>query len=121
MTKRQYNHASRIIARDCMTCGEYIEVPEDRNPFKACDTKTTCAIGALALAAGVKPILLWKHNESGITADELRPVVRRIHATFGLEEKHLIDIQAENDGHFSPGRRRRAILRYLKQVFIGKV
>lgn len=100
MNAKQKNQVVKILKRDCQIAGRYI------------GQDGTCAIGALALKAGVSRRFLRKQNS--YTIGGLPWVVGKIERTFGLDLAHLRVIQCENDFHDSPGYRRKAVVAVVK-------
>lgn len=109
------NYAIRVIKTDCMTCGEYK------------NAHGTCAIAALAEAAGCKlPKDLGNQNSTGVGDGPPRNswvwrAIRAIERKFGLSREDQIDIQTANDsvdGHSRDDvrRRRRAVLEVIKEL-----
>jgi hypothetical protein len=92
MTKRQKAHAIRLLKNDCKLKGKYID-----------DSGLTCAIGCLALAAGVRKKTLESVNYTGISESfveypALKRIVEAIERKFGLNQYQQYYIQAANDG-----------------------
>lgn len=104
MTKRQYQHARRLLKQDCQLKGQYMD-----------DEGNTCAIGCLGLAAGVKPRTLRKYGGQPISW--LAGLSRAIKRKFGLDWEQQLDIQRNNDCTFYVRRRRSLVVRCLDQLF----
>lgn len=105
-----------IIEQDCQIGGCYVMPgsPEGR--------QITCAIGALALAAGVPTErfganLTWCNNLR-ISHPELSDVVSTIRNRFGLSLIDLIEIQSRNDSADNVPARREKILRFVNSIHL---
>lgn len=103
MTPEQYNEARKILAKDCGLARRYINA-----------RGSTCAIGALALAAGVTPGALMDAGGSSIAS--LPKVSRAIERRFGLTAAMQRDLQFTNDWHPTRNRRRRGVLAELDYI-----
>lgn len=103
MTKRQYKRAVALIKKDCQIRGEYTDF-----------NGNTCAIGCLALAAGVKKSTLLRSGTNPI--EWLPGIARRIKSRFGLSMDEQADIQQENDSCHVLKNRRRGVLKLLKSL-----
>lgn len=103
MTKRQYKRAVALIKKDCQIRGEYTDF-----------NGNTCAIGCLALAAGIRESTFTKRNNSPIYL--FKGVYRRIKSKFGLNLVQQEEIQSLNDSSINPKIRRRTIVHYLKSL-----
>jgi len=125
MNKEQYEEARKVLAADCATCGNY------------CDDLGTCAIGALALAAGVDkevliiaeslgigavmPSIIWSQE----TVDAVTQMRQAIYAKFGLTGENQSTIQRWNDSVrdnkegsiFKREERRRVVLHALDRIY----
>lgn len=92
-----------VLAEDCAIKGRYINTEGE-----------TCAIGALALAAGVRKSSLVM--AAGRSIHHKDPIMNRIRARitnkFGLTDSQLGDLQNTNDSyHISSVRRERVLFR----------
>lgn len=99
--------AIEIIGKDCAIKYAY------------CDADgLTCAVGALALAAGAKEWELRDAKTASIWCDD--PLVARlrflIESKFGLVEVDLAHIQDWNDASDTPEKRRIAIIGFLNTL-----
>lgn len=103
MTKRQYKRAVALIKKDCQIKGHYVD--GDGN---------TCALGCLALAAGVKKQTLENHNSSPI--EWVETAYRKIKTKFGISLNQQSKIMGLNDSSSKPETRRKHIVRYLKTL-----
>lgn len=103
MTKRQYKRAIALIKKDCQINGRYVD--QDGN---------TCAIGCLALDAGVREATLLKKNTEPIYW--FKWAYLRIKSKFGLDLEAQEQIQSLNDTSRNPKSRRRKIVHYLKSL-----
>ena len=107
------NYAIRVINRDCKTCDMYRD-----------EQGNTCAIGALAEAAGVRVPKYGFIGNKGVSIG--MPVSSRwvikageaIAKKFGLDLEQQQEIQNLNDSsdNHTPRLRRRAIVQYLKTL-----
>lgn len=91
MNKRQKAHAIRLLKKDCALKGKYID-----------SSGLTCAIGCLALAAGVRRKTLEAVNYYSITESfeeypGLKLIVDAIERKFGLNQAQQGSIQYAND------------------------
>ncbi len=93
--------ALRALAKDCGLRGAYVH------------RKATCAIGCLALLAGVDRAYLKKRNWEPVKM--LGVVVESIHKKFGLSLDDQKRIQETNDAHKTPELRREAVLRLVRR------
>ena len=101
MTKRQKEAARKILAADCETrCVYYNE-------------GRTCAVGALAIAAGVSTATLIRHNNRAISSSFAAYIREAIRRKFGLTTEQLDGIQYENDRYYLVPQRRRSVLNRL--------
>lgn len=100
-TKRQIQSAIKLIEKDCLARFHYVDEDGD-----------TCALGCLALAAGVKRTTLRTYSRKIISF--LPNVARKIESKFGLNAAHQDRIQYENDSTAYVHKRRSAIVAYLK-------
>lgn len=102
MNKLQKAQVRKILASDCKLAGEYYSRGQ------------TCAIGALALAAGVKKKLLKEQNDAGIDCKIMKPVASRIRKKFGMSIDEMAEIQEANDNIMDDVKeRRREVLAVL--------
>ena len=85
MNKRQYEQAVRLLKADCQITGSLLD-----------DAGQTCAVGCLALAAGVSPRTL-KRQGGAIDSCTQAGIVKAIRKKFGLELETLCNIQHHND------------------------
>jgi hypothetical protein len=102
--------AIRVIKRDCMAFQQYRD-----------SRGNTCAIGALAEAAGVSVPkgTRWDGNSDGIASPSASRWVNRarkaIAKRFGLDaDKQMRSIQQLNDKFENPAQRRREIIKLLR-------
>lgn len=94
--------AIRAIKSDCMISGLHMD-----------DEGNTCAIGMLALKAGVAKRTVQRASGS-ILANP--PLYRAIEKKFGLSVDQQSDVQRLNDMWSTPAPRRKSILAYLKTL-----
>lgn len=125
MNSQQKELVKRLIQEDCTTRHLYVEELPD-------GTCRTCAIGHLALNAGIdkdffkQPVYdkpMWEGdsnvlNEKSIFMEKLKPVVEAIFNKFGLSEEILSKIQSLNDDGNTPEERRVAILNYIETLTV---
>lgn len=100
MTEAQYESVKAILEADCDLQCKYVD-----------EAGKTCAIGALALAAGVSPARFIGVNS--LTIECLPDVRAKIQATFGLTFQKIADIQWANDSHDRVDSRRAKVLQVL--------
>jgi len=105
MKKRQRAAAIRVVERDCEIRERYI----DRDG-------RTCAVGALAVAAGVELNYRANYNCTGIGSPrpKLVEMRRAIGAKFGLDEADLQRIQHTNDAIEAQSERRKKIAAFIR-------
>lgn len=100
MNAEQKKEVIELISQDCEISFNYLKEGK------------TCAVGCLALKAGIphEPLaesrLLIQHEPDFIAAIESR---------FGLNYSQLVRIQDLNDSHSTPESRRKAIIDYLNK------
>lgn len=124
MNAQQKQQLIKLIQEDCTARHVYVEELPD-------GTCNTCAIGKLALAAGINksffkqnayedtPIFIHDTlNEKNICMEKLEPVVDAIFNMFGLSEESLSKIQDLNDNGNTPEERREAILEYIETLTV---
>lgn len=141
MNQQQYKEARAILAEDCTTAGFYYNA-KALNPFTQ-KLGCTCAIGALAAAAGVSQEVLSDASIMGIAwftdketnaktnaqADAQLIAVRTISSAitkkFGLTLGEQEILQDANDSICGSSReivdaRRLDVLHALERIFTGK-
>lgn len=96
--------ALKLLAKDCQIGGEYI------------DGNKTCAVGCLAIAAGVKKAHLAEVNEWPIYSRYLAKTRESIKLKFGLSGDELEDIQYANDKADTVEDRRKAVLKVVEAI-----
>lgn len=104
MNAKQKKQVLKILANDCQIANHYIT------------SQGTCAIGALALKAGVPKRFLRRFNNKGIGS--LAAVLDKIWSKFGLTSYELRKIQDENDFHDFVQERRKAVVKLVKQMAV---
>lgn len=89
MTRAQYRAARRALKQEnaCRLAGKYHSYRTD----------ATCAIGALAIEAGVKPSYFRHDRRNGDPVYALPKVTAAIKQTFGLDEDVQAALQCAND------------------------
>lgn len=89
MTRAQYRAARRALKQEnaCRLAGKY-------HSYR---TGATCAIGALAIEAGVKPSYFRHDRRNGDPVYALPKVTAAIKQTFGLDEDVQEALQRAND------------------------
>jgi hypothetical protein len=105
MTKEQKDKARALLEKDCeLTCNYF-------------DGEKTCAIGCLALAAGVSKNILLNY-EMPISANEAkaRVIAIAVKKEFGLSRDVQRAIQSENDEVKDIGQRRHNVLCVLDEI-----
>lgn len=113
MNTAQQKRVLKIVSKDCAIQGKYID-----------GEGQTCAIGALALEAGVSKKTLRKAGDDGINADlaskHILKIQNALRWAFGLEPDELNDIQTANDnwgsGATSQKERRRNVKVAVKDL-----
>lgn len=100
-----------VLEQDCILAGQYVNADGQ-----------TCAIGALAEAAGfdIKRLLGKRTNNRGILESEdkrtlLGQMREAIKEKFGLSLSQMKLIQRHNDMNFSPEHRRGSIRNFLER------
>lgn len=105
--------AIRVLKKDCEITGSFYVKGE------------TCAVGRLALEAGVSPRRLAKIPEVGVDAynyhDEttmglIKEILGKIKRKFGLTKRQLLRIQHQNDGVVGLESRRNAVVKLVKKL-----
>lgn len=99
--------ALKALAQDCTIKGRYVY------------GRHTCAIGCLALLAGIPRNFFQsnKCNREAIYEGELKPVAMAIKRKFGLLMDQQIAIQEANDEHnFDTEARRAAVMNVVKSL-----
>ncbi|TXH56848.1 MAG: hypothetical protein E6Q97_05655 [Desulfurellales bacterium] len=96
MTRAQYRAARRALKQEnaCRLAGKY-------HSYR---TGATCAIGALAIEAGVKPSYFRHDRRNGDPVYALPKVTAAIKQTFGLDEDVQVALQRANDSVCPPAR-----------------
>lgn len=89
-----------VLGRGCKIAEKYID-----------DCGNTCAIGALAKAAGIDRETLKSDNQTFISS--LSVLQEAIMAKFGFNEEHLNRIQSINDANADETERTDAVLTYV--------
>lgn len=104
MNRAQYEKARAILASDCAIRHRYINAEGE-----------TCAIGALALAAGIEVETLEGWGSTGIGFVEGYAPIKE---EFGLDKEELYLIQRANDAlsSFDQIERRVAVLTILDSI-----
>lgn len=114
MNRAQYRRARCVLQGDkaCAQAGHYYSYRKGE----------TCAIGALAIDAGVKPSY-FRHesrNDTPIFASTLEKVSDAIEETFGLALGEQERLQSVNDGYRKEAtqeERRAGVLRELRALY----
>jgi hypothetical protein len=124
MTKAQKQEALTIIQADCAARSVYLRRTKT-DEGTLCET---CAIGALAQAAGVSEevLLLAGATCIGVDADDkdvdlaarvaTMQIRNQIYLKFGLLPDQQAIIQRKNDGEAARPHRVHEIMRYLEQL-----
>ncbi len=105
MTKRQYERAVKLLKADCQITGALID-----------DAGQTCAVGCLALAAGVSPRTL-KRKMGAIDSDKQSGLVKAIQKKFGLDLDILCTIQHRNDCNSNRKMRVKEVVRAVRYAY----
>ena len=106
MNAKQKREVIKLLEKDCQIDSSYISE----------SGKKTCAIGCLALKAGVERARLLKDNGTLITHHRMRDVADAIFKRFGLSRRYLSVVQYQNDYFDSVSKRRAAVVNYVKTI-----
>lgn len=104
MTKEQYEAARAVLEKDCSIRYRYVEDGE------------SCAVGALALAAGVLPER-FAETDNAAKVGALQDVAEAVRQRFGIKLAVLTEIQYQNDVHEEVAWRRNAVLNVLELAY----
>ena len=106
MTKEQKQQIINIIENDCLSHCLYISY-----------TGKTCAIGALAQAAGwdFRDETTYK-NAQPILSPSNRPLAQHVSDAYELTFDQLECIQRLNDAYYTVEERRIAIIKYINTI-----
>lgn len=107
MTKAQKQKAIDLIKADCQLRERYVD--------HLGDSDDTCAVGCLALAAGVKRKRFDGMNNTAFIS-MLGDVADAIRSKFGLSVNQQVVIQELNDGVMELEERRYRIVDYLQSL-----
>lgn len=103
MTATQKAKAIRLLKKDCQISGRFID-------YKG----RTCALGCLALAAGVPKSRLRKLGFGGIYGDCF--ISAKIESSFGLTLDQQSTIQYRNDSYDEVPTRRQHVIGYVNTL-----
>lgn len=106
MTPEQHLQARMALAADCEVRGVYLDANGD-----------TCAIGGLALAAGVTIDALNRAEGMAVMDGDMELIRHAIFVRFGLTSVALMRIQWANDWYEDLDARRVAVLGALEKAY----